>query len=305
MFSQNIPLTGKNILRYLKTNFTNWTSGNKKIDDFIQKGQLEIKNYYDDIVLEWIPYNQFNEIKETGKNSLITVYSAKWKDGPLYKKYNWSGNYTRDSNKKVALKCLHNSQESIDSLINEIKKYPTKYQAFQVLYGISQNPDTGDYILVQNSSINLENQISENSGNEKIDNFTQERQLEISNYDDVILEWIPYNKFNEIKETGKNDLITVYSAIWKDGPLHKKNKWDDYTRDSNKEVALKCLQKSQESIDSLINEIIKYPTKYQAFQVLYGISQNPVTGDYILVLMWTSGNEKIDDKCCHVAQNNQ
>ncbi|GBC28060.2 kinase-like domain-containing protein [Rhizophagus irregularis DAOM 181602=DAOM 197198] len=59
----------------------------------------------------------------------------------------------------------------------------------------------------------------------------------------------------------------LYSAIWKDGPLHKKNKWDDYTRDSNKEVALKCLQKSQESIDSLINEIIKYPTKYQAFQV--------------------------------------
>ncbi|CAB4384035.1 unnamed protein product [Rhizophagus irregularis] len=41
--------------------------------------------------------------------------------------------YTRDSNKKVALKCLHNSQESIDTLINKVKKYPTKHKAFQVL----------------------------------------------------------------------------------------------------------------------------------------------------------------------------
>ncbi|PKB91696.1 hypothetical protein RhiirA5_447948, partial [Rhizophagus irregularis] len=55
--------------------------------------------------------------------------------------------YTRDSNKKVALKYLYNLQESIDTLINEVKKYPTKYKAFQVLYGISKNPDTEDYIL--------------------------------------------------------------------------------------------------------------------------------------------------------------
>ena len=70
-------------------------------------------------MLEWIPYNQFNEIKEIGKNGLITVYSAIWKDGPFYKKYSDSC-YKRDSNKKVALKYLHNSQESLDSLINEV-----------------------------------------------------------------------------------------------------------------------------------------------------------------------------------------
>ncbi|GBC27934.2 kinase-like domain-containing protein [Rhizophagus irregularis DAOM 181602=DAOM 197198] len=40
---------------------------------------------------------------------------------------------TRDPDKEVALKCLHNSQESIDSLINEAKKYPTKHEEFQVL----------------------------------------------------------------------------------------------------------------------------------------------------------------------------
>ncbi|CAB5367075.1 unnamed protein product [Rhizophagus irregularis] len=282
MFSQNIPLIGDNILECLETNFINWTSGNEKINSFIQERQLKIDNY-NDIVLEWIPYNQFSKIKETGKNEFITVYSAIWEAGPLYKVYNWS-NYTRDSNKEVSLKCLHNLQESIDSLINEAKKYPTKFNAFQVLYGISQNPDTGDYILVLTCS----------SGNEKIDGFIQERQLKIDNYDDTVLEWIPYNQFNEIKEIGKNKIITVYTAIWKAGPLYKEYSWYNYTRYSNKEVSLKCLHNLQESIDSLINEAKKYPTKFNAFQVLYGISQNPDTGDYILVLTCSSGNEKID-----------
>ena len=76
-------------------------------------------NDNEDIVFEWIPYNQFNEIKETGKNSNITVYSAIWKNGPL-RKMSWCDNYIRNSSKKVTLICLHNLQESIDSLINKV-----------------------------------------------------------------------------------------------------------------------------------------------------------------------------------------
>ena len=89
------------------------------------------------------------------------------------------------------------------------------------------------------------------SGNEKIDNFIQEKQLKINNCNDIVLEWILYNQFSEIKETGKNGLMTVYSAIWKDGPLYFQH--DKYTSDSNKEVTLKCLHNSLESIDFLIN----------------------------------------------------
>jgi hypothetical protein len=105
------------------------------------------------------------------------------------------------------------------------------------------------------------------SGNEKIDKFIQEKQLKIKDHNDIVFEWIPYNQFNEIKKTGKNDLITVYSAIWKDGPLYKKNNSnanyllnyysinDEYTRDSNKEVALKCLHNSTNPIEFVINEV--------------------------------------------------
>jgi hypothetical protein len=68
-------------------------------------------------IFEWIPYNQFDEIKETGKNNSIAVYSATWKDGPLYYHF---GKYTRDSNKEVTLKCLQNSQNAIKPLVNEV-----------------------------------------------------------------------------------------------------------------------------------------------------------------------------------------
>jgi hypothetical protein len=104
-------------------NLVNWTSGNEKIDEFIQEKQLKTNvDYYNDIVLEWIPYNQFNEIKETGKIGFITVYSAIWKDGPLYYEYQ-KNEYTRNSNKKVALKCLYKSHEFIDALINEVRNF--------------------------------------------------------------------------------------------------------------------------------------------------------------------------------------
>src|SRR4051812_735817 len=73
---------------------TNLTSGNEEIDNFIQEMQLKINDAARDIVFEWIPYNQFSDIKEIGRGGFATVYSAIWKDGPLnYDTYNWK--YTR------------------------------------------------------------------------------------------------------------------------------------------------------------------------------------------------------------------
>jgi hypothetical protein len=97
-------------------NFT-WPSENERIDNFVQEMQLNIEDC--NIVFEWIPYNQFNEIKEMGKNSSIIMYSAIWKDGPLHYDYIYA-KYIRDSNKEVALKCLQNSQNNVEILINEV-----------------------------------------------------------------------------------------------------------------------------------------------------------------------------------------
>ena len=102
----------------LRRNFTIWTSGNEKINNFIQGMQLKI-NHPNDIVFEWIPYDQFSNIKEIGRGGFATVYSAIWKDGPLeYDKYNRV--YTRNSNYKVALKCLHHSQNVTNELLDKV-----------------------------------------------------------------------------------------------------------------------------------------------------------------------------------------
>jgi hypothetical protein len=91
------------------------------------------------------------------------------------------------------------------------------------------------------------------SGNEQIDNFIQEMRLKMKDYYDIVFEWISYNQFGNIEKKGKDGFMTVYSAIWNNGPLCYNN--DVYTRDSNKVVDLKCLNNPQNSVESLINEV--------------------------------------------------
>jgi hypothetical protein len=97
----------------------NNTSGNKIIDNLIREIQLKVDSY-EDIIFEWIPHSQFNNIKEIGIGGFSKVYSAIWKEGLL--KYNISKNkYIRKKNEKVALKCLYNnSQDITNEFLNEV-----------------------------------------------------------------------------------------------------------------------------------------------------------------------------------------
>ena len=91
--------------------------------------------------------------------------------------------------------------------------------------------------------------------NKKIDIFIQEIQSKISSYNDIIFEWIPYSQFDNIEEINKGDIATVYSAIWKDGPLKYDDDNEKYTRNSDKRVALKCINNSQNTIDEILSEV--------------------------------------------------
>jgi hypothetical protein len=51
-----------------------------------------------------------------GKNSSISVYSAIWKNGLLH----WSKQDEEYSNKEVYLKYLHNSQNSVEFVLDEV-----------------------------------------------------------------------------------------------------------------------------------------------------------------------------------------
>ena len=95
-----------------------YCSGNEKIDEFIQEMHLKINDQCD-IVFEWIPYNQFDNIEEISKGDFATIYSATWKNGPLnYDRFH--GKYTRKSDKNVALKCLHNSQNITNEFLYKV-----------------------------------------------------------------------------------------------------------------------------------------------------------------------------------------
>ena len=98
----------------LKQELTNWNSGNEKMDSFIKEMKLKT-DYYNNIEapIEWVPYNQFTNIKTIGKNGIITTYIAKWKDGPVQYDDN-KKEWKREANITVTLKCFYNSQDITD-----------------------------------------------------------------------------------------------------------------------------------------------------------------------------------------------
>uniref|UniRef100_U9U5T0 Protein kinase domain-containing protein n=1 Tax=Rhizophagus irregularis (strain DAOM 181602 / DAOM 197198 / MUCL 43194) TaxID=747089 RepID=U9U5T0_RHIID len=293
----------------LKIDFISRTSGNKKIDEFIQKMQLKI-NKYNNTMFEWIPYNEFFEIKEVdGKGRFVT---AIWKEGLLHFDDN-ENKLIRKSYEKVCLKYLYNSYDIINELLREVES-SSSYEKYN--YGISQNPDTKAYILVFNigyldlycddcggkyegkydkwcksCQINyFKNNFSNwTSGNEKIDEFIQNKQLKINKYSDTIIEWIPYNELINIKEVDGEGI-----AIWKKDPLHFNGIKKKVISESYEKVCLKYLHNSQDVTDEFLNEI----ESYLAIKLIFGISQNPVTKVYNLVLnekgnfataMWKDG----------------
>ena len=62
----------------LIANFSNWTSGDKGIDEFIRDTQRNSRSY--STYLEWIPWEQFEELK-LRDSFFYTSYIAKWING--------------------------------------------------------------------------------------------------------------------------------------------------------------------------------------------------------------------------------
>src|ERR1043166_5949937 len=95
--------------KHFQQEFNKWTSGNKEIDEFIQKFQLNATNHLE--VLEWIPYDRFENIEYLAEGGFCTVYKAIWIDGYIR---SWKNSrnkwYRMIINREVVLKCLKDSQ---------------------------------------------------------------------------------------------------------------------------------------------------------------------------------------------------
>src|SRR3954451_14333059 len=88
--------------KHFQQDFNKWTSGNKEIDEFIQKFQLNATRYEE--VLEWIPYEKFEDIEYLAKGGFGTVHKAKWIDGFIW---SWDINQTKWDRRRtdIVLKC--------------------------------------------------------------------------------------------------------------------------------------------------------------------------------------------------------
>ncbi|GBB88755.1 hypothetical protein RclHR1_15340003 [Rhizophagus clarus] len=159
--------------------FNKWTSGNEFMDKFIQDAQLKARNHYE--AIEWIPYNRLRNIKYLAEGSGFSiVYKAILLDGYIEKldseNQQWIRSFYKlededyehakheniksplNKNEKnglsVVIKSLNNSSNINDNFLNE-KNYlnfissAKSSNSFSIpIYGITQDPETSNYIIV-------------------------------------------------------------------------------------------------------------------------------------------------------------
>ncbi|GES73921.1 kinase-like domain-containing protein [Rhizophagus clarus] len=99
------------------------------------------------------------------------------------------------------------------------------------------------------------------------------------------------------EKCGKGGFATVNLAMWIDGPLKYGKKKMGWERMPNKKVALKSLHNTQNITSEFLNEVKAYSYSYSnpidnipqnddGILKIYGITQNPSTKDYVIILQY-------------------
>ena len=76
-------------------------------------------------ILEWIPFNQFVNIKKLTEGGFSTIYTATWTRGHLCDYDENYKEFTRFGPALVVLKSLNNSSNSGKAFFNEVINYPS------------------------------------------------------------------------------------------------------------------------------------------------------------------------------------
>jgi hypothetical protein len=106
------------VRNYLKTNFSNWTSGNNDIDNLIQQCQMETLR--PDKIIEWIPYNNFTDIEYLTKGGCSEIYTASWIDGSYNEWDSEEKKLKRYGEHSIILKKLENVESANRSWFEEV-----------------------------------------------------------------------------------------------------------------------------------------------------------------------------------------
>ncbi|RHZ80973.1 hypothetical protein Glove_130g164 [Diversispora epigaea] len=124
------------------------------------------------------------------------------------------------------------------------------------------------------------------SEDREIDEFIQQIQLNANKRQEII-EWIPFEKLENITYLAKGGFGTSYKARWLDGFIYN---WDynveNWIRYREQYVCLKSLDNSTNKINFLqeINNQLKFRGKNAI--AIYGITKNPTKNEHMMVMKY-------------------
>ncbi|CAB4433013.1 unnamed protein product [Rhizophagus irregularis] len=138
------------------------------------------------------------------------------------------------------------------------------------------------------------------SGNDDINNLIKDSIYNVnsSNYGyPIFLEWVPFDRFEDMKQIGEGGFAKVYSATWIDG-IAKYIKQDNGNwikeEPNSIEVALKRLNGSQNMSADYLNELKthwKLNCKQSDSLRFYGMTKDPETEEFMMIMQFaSSGN---------------
>ncbi|RHZ61605.1 hypothetical protein Glove_346g115 [Diversispora epigaea] len=121
-------------------------SGNINIDNLIKKSQSSKNTSTFSPFLEWVPYDEFKNIKYIAEGGFSQIYKATWKanngisdEGTI-----------RRSETEVVLKVLNNSQNVDSEFVKELKHLVHCNSDEKIIkcFGVTQDPQTKNYVFI-------------------------------------------------------------------------------------------------------------------------------------------------------------
>ncbi|EXX78468.1 Tpk2p [Rhizophagus irregularis DAOM 197198w] len=103
------------------------------------------------MIVEWIPYENFQNIKYLTKGGCSEIYTAIWIDGHYFEWNPKQKQLKRFGTQEIVLKGLGNIENSSKDWFDEAKSHLTisnKWASIVQCYGITQDPSDENYMLV-------------------------------------------------------------------------------------------------------------------------------------------------------------
>ncbi|RIB18998.1 kinase-like domain-containing protein [Gigaspora rosea] len=176
------------------------------------------------------------------------------------------------------------------------------------VYGLTQDTATNKYILIFDFERHLTNGECVNcnryntspawcqtcdsqktiqgwtSGSEDVDDCIKKFQLKATEYTDVI-EWIPFNRLDNVRKIGKRGFGSVFSATWLDGKRIASG--GSKSRTPSYIVALKTLPGLQKNFLREFKNYAEFRLVGSNLEV-YGLTQNTTNNEYLMVLQYAN-----------------